>query len=102
MFGYSFDTTGPIVRDRTAVAGRGAVAPPPRRRGLFGRRRRTDVEYDTVRDRDADAPLTAEREADVPARDREPVATGTTTRSTRATDGSAPTDTETTRTTDRS
>ena len=89
VFGYSFDTTGPIVRDRTAVAGRGAVAPPPRRRGLFGRRRHMRA-------------LLALIEADVPARDREPVATGTTTRSTRATDGSAPTDTETTRTTDRS
>jgi hypothetical protein len=101
VFGYSFDTTGPVVRDRTAVAPRGATARPTRRRGFFGRGRRTDTDYDTVRDRDADAPLTADREADVPARDREPVASTTTTRSTRSTDGNAPTETETTRTTDR-
>jgi hypothetical protein len=91
VFGYSFDTTGPIVRDRTPVAEPGDTATPTRRRGFFGRR--TDVDGDGVPDRDADAPLTADRETDVPTRDREPVATATTTRST---------DTETTRTTGRS
>jgi hypothetical protein len=91
VFGYSFDTAGPAARERPAVAERGAAAPPPRRRALFGRGRRTEPEYDTVRDRDADAPLAADREVE-PARDREPVATRTTTRSTeseptRTTDG---------------
>src|ERR687886_718763 len=72
VFGYSFDTTGPAVRERPAVTERGAAAPPPRRRALFGRRRRTAPEYETVPDRDTDAPLTADREAEVPPRDREP------------------------------
>jgi hypothetical protein len=85
VFGYSFDTTGPVVRDRVVEDRRAAAAPPPRRRSLFfGRRRTTDD--DTRYDGDADAPLTADRERDVPARDREPVATTTTTRSTRTTD----------------
>jgi hypothetical protein len=84
-FGYSFDTTGPIARDR------GAVAPPTRRRRFLpGGRRRTAPEY--VPDRDADTPLTADREAPVTQREREPVATTTTTRTT---------DRETTPTTDR-
>jgi hypothetical protein len=83
VLGYSFDTTGPVVRGRAVAAGPGATtAPPPRRRGFFGRRRTTDADYAPVSG-DADAPLTADREADVPARDREPVATTTTTRSTR-------------------
>jgi hypothetical protein len=81
VFGYSFDTTGPAVRERPDVTERGAAAPPPRRRALFGRGRRTAPEYETVPDRDTDAPLTADREAEVPPRDREPVATATTTRS---------------------
>jgi hypothetical protein len=98
VFGYSFDTTGPVVRDRGAVAEPGAAAAPPRRRGIFGRGRRTDAGYAPVRDRDADAPLTADRDREVVPSDREPVATATTTRSTRATDdGSGDT-----RTTDRS
>jgi hypothetical protein len=85
VFGYSFDTTGPVVRDRVVEDRRAAAAPPPRRRSLFfGRRGTTDD--DTRYDGDADAPLTADRETDVPARDREPVATTTTTRSTRTTD----------------
>ena len=80
VFGYSFDTTGPVRRDRVVDDRRAATAPPPRRRGLFfGRRTAQD---DRTYDRDADAPLTADRAADVPARDREPVATTTTTRST--------------------
>jgi hypothetical protein len=82
VFGFSFDTTGPRVRDREVVER--DAAPPPRRRGFFGRRR--GAPSDTRYDRDADAPLTADRETDVPPRDREPVATTTTTRSTRTTD----------------
>jgi hypothetical protein len=82
VFGYSFDTTGPRVRDREVVER--DTAPPPRRRGLFGRRRA--VPSDTRYDRDTEAPLTADREEDVPPRDREPVATTTTTRSSRTTD----------------
>jgi hypothetical protein len=87
VFGYSFDTTGPRLRDRDVVDEDVAPGPPRRRRfGLFGRRR--DATYDAPPryDRDADAPLTADRETDVPDRDREPVATTTTTRSTRTTD----------------
>jgi hypothetical protein len=79
VFGYSFDTTGPVVRDRTAVAGAGAGATTTRRRRLLGRR--ADTHGDGIPDRDADAPLAADREADVPPREREPVGT-TTTRST--------------------
>jgi hypothetical protein len=86
VFGYSFDTTGPVVRDRGAVATTDTAAAPPRRRGLFGRRRRTDAGYAPVTDRDADAPLTADRDPEVVTPDREPVATATTTRSTRPSD----------------
>jgi hypothetical protein len=91
VFGYSFDTTGPVVRDRTAVDETAAATTPARRRGPFSRR--ADTDGDGIADRDADAPLTADRETDVPTRDREPVATATRTRST---------DTETTSTNDRS
>jgi hypothetical protein len=64
VFGYSFDTTGPRVRDRDVAA-----APPTttRRRGLFGRRR--DDEGPPVVTRDADEPLTAERETVVSSPD---------------------------------
>jgi hypothetical protein len=86
VFGFSFDTTGPRVRDREVVADDTATATPTRRRGLFGRRQRTVTNDDATYDRDADAPLTYDRDADVPADDREPVATTTTTRSTRTTD----------------
>jgi hypothetical protein len=86
VFGYSFDTTGPVVRDRDVVAERDDVAAPPRRRGFFGFGRRRDTVSDTRYDRDADAPLTADREEEVVTRDREPVATTTTTRSTRPPD----------------
>jgi hypothetical protein len=55
------------------------------RRGLFGRRRTVETD-DTAYDGDSDAPLTADRAPEVPADDREPVATATTTRSTRTTD----------------
>jgi hypothetical protein len=98
VFGYSFDTTGPVVRGRAAVAEPDVVATPRRRRGFLRRGRRTDSDYEHV-GRDADAPLTADGEAPVTTRDREPVATATTTRST---DGPVPADTEPTRTTERS
>jgi hypothetical protein len=58
VFGFSFDTTGPVVRDRDVVADAGAVEP---RRGLFGRRRADTTTART--DRAADEPLTAERES---------------------------------------
>jgi hypothetical protein len=59
VFGYSFDTTGPIVRARDSDV---AAAPPARRRGLFGRRRAV-APPPTTDTRVADEPLTAEREA---------------------------------------
>jgi len=106
VFGYSFDTTGPRVRDRDVEAAAGApAAAPPRRRGIFGRTRRTDADRAPapVRDRDADAPLTADRDREEVARDGEPVATATRTRSTRPSDdGSADDGSGDTRTTDRS
>jgi hypothetical protein len=58
VFGYSFDTTGPVVRARD----REVAAAPPRRRGLFGRRRAVGP-MPTTDTRAADEPLTAEREA---------------------------------------
>ncbi len=101
VFGYTFDTTGPRVRDREVVEEPAATTT---RRGPFGRRRTVETD-DTTYDRDADAPLTADREREmpattdrerdvpatdretgVPADDREPVATTTTTRSNRTTD----------------
>jgi hypothetical protein len=94
VFGYSFDTTGPVVRGREVADRRAATAPPRRR---FGRR--TEAHYDRppAVDRDADEALTADRER-VGTRDREPVPTRP------ATDGTAdPAETRTpTRTTDRS
>jgi len=88
VFGFSFDTTGPRVRDRDVVADRGGdvvvgrdrdgvddrdeTTVVPKRRGLFGRRRLTTR-------RAEDEPLTADRDGDsVP--DREPVTTTTTRR----------------------
>jgi hypothetical protein len=59
VFGFSFDTTGPVARDRDAVVGAGAAEP---RRGLFGRRRAETTTTATT-DRAADEPLTAERES---------------------------------------
>jgi hypothetical protein len=80
VFGYSFDTTGPVVRDRDVVADRDVVtAPPKERRGLFGRRR--TVRPATTDTRAADEPLTAEREAEPASTDgtsdRETVTTTT-------------------------
>ncbi len=57
VFGLSFDTTGPVVRDRDVVVDRG------RRRGLFGRRRTVATPTTTTDTRAADEPLTAERGA---------------------------------------
>jgi hypothetical protein len=96
VFGYSFDTTGPVVRDREVGERRGAAAAPPRRRGFFGRRRPVG-DRDVAARRDADAPLTADRDTAV-TDDREPVAT-----TTRSVDGDAPaeTTTGTRRTSDR-
>jgi hypothetical protein len=67
VFGYSFDTTGPVVRDRDVVVDRdAAIAPPPEvRRGRFGRR--STVTTDA---RAADEPLTAERDAGPASTDR--------------------------------
>jgi hypothetical protein len=69
VFGYSFDTTGPrreIVEPATTTG----------RRGLFGRRRATDVDRDGVPD--ADEPVTRDRanaDGDVPVDDRDRVTT---------------------------
>jgi hypothetical protein len=70
VFGYSFDTTGPR-RDVVAPA-----AATGRRRGLFGRRRDTDVDGDGIPD--ADEPVTRDRataDGDVPVDDRDRVTT---------------------------
>jgi hypothetical protein len=65
VFGFSFDTTGPRVRDRDVVVDRG------RRRGIFGRRRTTAATPTTTTDtRVADEPLTAERETVPTSTDR--------------------------------
>jgi hypothetical protein len=63
VFGFSFDTTGPVVRDREVVVDREAdVAPDTGGRGFFGRRR--TVEPATTDSVAADEPLTAERDAE--------------------------------------
>ena len=69
VFGYSFDTAGPAVRGRAAVADSTATAPPTRRRGLLGRRRPVT----TTDGRAADEPLTADRDTGTTTRDRERV-----------------------------
>jgi hypothetical protein len=67
VFGFSFDTTGPVVRDRDVVVDREA-ATVNGRRSLFGRRR---TETPTTTDpRTADEPITAEREATTTSTDR--------------------------------
>jgi hypothetical protein len=61
VFGFSFDTTGPVVRDRDVVVDRERdVVPANGRRGFFGRRQ--TVTPTTTDGRAADEPLTAERE----------------------------------------
>jgi len=61
VFGFSFDTTGPVVRDRDVVVERDRESVPVDngRRGLFGRRSTTT----TTDGRVADEPLTADRDA---------------------------------------
>ena len=68
VFGFSFDTTGPLVRDRDVVVERDRESVPVDngRRGLFGRRSATT----TTDDRVADEPLTAERDATTTSTDR--------------------------------
>ena len=64
VFGFSFDTTGPVVRDREVVVDREAdVAPDTGRTGFFGRRRTADPAT-TDTSVAADEPLTAERDAE--------------------------------------
>jgi hypothetical protein len=77
VFGFSFDTTGPVVRDRDVVVDRQRDVVPVdnQRRGLFGRRRTVTP---TTTDRTAaDEPMTAERDATTtstdPTTDRETV-----------------------------
>ena len=68
VFGFSFDTTGPVVRDRDMIVDRDReAAPVNRRRGLFGRRTRTPAASDA---RAADEPMTADRDATTPSTDR--------------------------------
>jgi hypothetical protein len=71
VFGFSFDTTGPRVRDRDVVA---APPAPAGRRGLFSRRRTTTATPVSTDGRAADEPLTAERESSsTKTSEREPV-----------------------------
>ena len=68
VFGFSFDTTGPVVRDRDMIVDRDReAAPVNRRRGLFGRRTTTPAASDA---RAADEPMTADREATTTSTDR--------------------------------
>ena len=69
VFGFSFDTTGPVVRDRDVIVDRDReAAPVDGRRGLFGRRR--TVTPTTTDGQAADEPMTAEREATTTSTDR--------------------------------
>jgi hypothetical protein len=69
VFGFSFDTTGPVVRDRDVIVDRDREAAPVNgRRGLFGRRRTTTPT--TTGGRAADEPLTADRDATTTSTDR--------------------------------
>jgi hypothetical protein len=68
VFGFSFDTTGPVVPDRDVIVERDrATAPVEERRGLFGRRTATPT---TTDGRAADEPLTADRDATTTSTDR--------------------------------
>jgi hypothetical protein len=60
VFGFSFDTTGPRVRERDVVA---APPAPAGRRGLFSRGRTTTATPVSSDGPAADEPLTAERES---------------------------------------
>ena len=68
VFGFSFDTTGPVVRDRDVVVepDRESVPVDNGRRSLFGRRSATT----TTDGRAADEPLTADRDATTTTTDR--------------------------------
>ena len=68
VFGFSFDTTGPVVRDRDVAVERDRESVPvdSGRRGLFGRRSATM----TTDGRAADDPLTADRDATTTSTDR--------------------------------
>jgi hypothetical protein len=83
VFGFSFDTTGPVVRDREVVADRGVeTATPVRRRGLFHRR---SDSVDTTKEAPvSDEPLTADRDTTPSADETDAQETVTTT--TRRTD----------------
>jgi hypothetical protein len=71
VFGFSFDTTGPRVRDRDVVA---APPAPAGRRGLFSRGRTTTATPVSSNGPAADEPLTAERESSTTTTsEREPV-----------------------------
>jgi hypothetical protein len=69
VFGFSFDTTGPVVRDRDVVVDRDRDVAPvdDGRRGLFGRRTQRTT---TADGRVADEPLTADRDATTTSTDR--------------------------------
>src|SRR6266516_2806900 len=68
VFGFSFDTTGPVVRDRDVIVDRDReAAPVDERRGLFGRRGEAST---TTDGRAADEPMTAERAATTTSTDR--------------------------------
>ncbi len=68
VFGFSFDTTGPVVRDRDVVVERDReAAPVDGRRSLFGRRAATPT---TTDGRAADEPLTADPDATTTSTDR--------------------------------
>jgi hypothetical protein len=83
VFGFSFDTTGPVVRDREVVADGGVeTATPVRRRGLF--RRRSDSVDTTKEAPVSDEPLTADRDTTPSADETDAQETVTTT--TRRTD----------------
>jgi hypothetical protein len=71
VFGYSFDTAGPVVR-RDAVVDRRADTVPTEGRGGGLLRRRRPVTT-TTDGRAADEPLTADRETTTRSRDRERV-----------------------------
>jgi hypothetical protein len=68
VLGFSFDTTGPVGRDRDVVVERDReAAPADGRRGLFGRRGATPTTSD---ERAADEPLLADRGATTTSTDR--------------------------------
>jgi hypothetical protein len=69
VFGFSFDTTGPVVRDRDVVVDRERDAVPVDGRRSFLGRRRT-VTPTTTDGRAADEPITAERDATTTSTDR--------------------------------